>query len=945
MGQQSLPGFEEIKPKPAAAKKAAKTEPAKEAFEFPLPEPLENFDSLKGRTVYVIDAHALIYQVFHAMPPISSPSGQPVGAVHGFTRDIIELIARRKPDLLFCAFDHSAVTFRHEFYPKYKSTRKAMPDDLRPQIGDIRRMVAAMNIPVVDLPNYEADDILATLAREVEERGGECVLVTTDKDCRQLISDRVTMLNIRKNQFYDAKSLMKDWGIRPDQVVDFQALTGDSTDDVPGVALIGPKIAKELLEKYDTLENVLDNASELSGKKRRENLMNGREVAELSRRLVRLDQNCPVELDWPGSVVGPFPREKALELCNEFGFRRLTDRIMQWNLAVESAPPPDDWVTEYHIIDSLEALSEIVAEMQQQPRVSLDTETTSTMPRFAEIVGYSFCWEFGKAFYVPVSSPDGEPQLDPAAALEILRPFFENADVKKVGQNLKYEKIVLRAAGVELRGVEFDTMVADYLLDPGQRNHSLDDLSHRYLHHQTIKIKEIIGVGKKQILMNEAPVEQVAEYAAEDAEVPWRLYEQLHERLEKEGLATLFSTLEIPLIEVLAEMEFNGIRIDIERLAELSKKHGERIASLETDIYEIAGKEFNIDSRQQLGEILFEDFGLPVIKKTKTGPSTDVEVLTQLADQHELPAKIVEYRQSAKLKSTYVDALPEQLHPETQRIHTSFMQDVAATGRLSSKDPNLQNIPIRTEEGREIRSAFVAPADDWRLLTADYSQIELRVLAHFSGDETLLQAFADGEDIHTRVASEVYEVAVADVSPEMRRSAKAINFGIIYGQSAFGLAKSLDISRDQASEFIDAYFERYPGVEQFMEDVLENALQKGSVETIEGRRRLVEGVRPPKKRSSRSRNLPERIAINTVIQGSAADLIKRAMLQVHSALQSSDLKTKLLLQIHDELVFEFPLEEQAALTELVQTQMTNVGQLKTPLVVDVKVGSDWASCE
>ncbi|MCA9144553.1 MAG: DNA polymerase I [Planctomycetaceae bacterium] len=900
-------------------------------------------DSLEGQTVYVIDSHSLIYQVFHAMPPLSSPSGQPVGAVHGFIRDVVDIIENKRPNYLFCAFDYpKEVTFRHDLYDKYKANRESMPEDLRPQIPSIHRMLAAMGVPVLQLQGYEADDILATIARITDERGGTCYVVTSDKDCRQLITDRVKMYNIRKQQEFDAAALMEDWGVRPDQVVDYQALVGDSVDNVPGVPLIGPKAARELLETHGTLDQVLATADPNSKKKRELNLVNFRDQALLSRDLVRLVNDVPIEIDWKAGRVGGVDTEVAKELCREFGFRQLADQVA--NLTAAAAPT--EWKSDYRTVATPEALAELVEKMSRQSRISIDTETTSTNPRWAEIVGYSFSWKAGEGFYVPVRAPQGEPQLDPQLAHEALRVILEDPAIEKIGQNLKYDIVVLRNIGVTLRGVAFDTMVADYLLVPGERSHSMDDMALRYLNHKTISIKELIGTGKKQIRMDEVPVAQVTEYAAEDADVPVRLTAILERKLKAEGLDDLYRSVELPLVEILAELEFNGIKVDVERLRELSDRFGERLAKLEIEIYEIAGEEFNIESPKQLSKLLFEKFSLPVIKKTKTGASTDVEVLTELAKQHPLPAKIIDYRQNAKLKSTYVDALPELVHPITKRIHTSFKQDVAATGRLSSTEPNLQNIPIRTEEGREIRSAFLPGEPDWLLMTADYSQIELRVLAHFSGDEAMCQAFAEDRDIHTQVASEVYGVPLEEVTREMRRSAKAVNFGVIYGQSAFGLAKSLDIDKDEAATFIDAYFARYTGVDAFMKKVLEDCRANRYVSTILGRRRAVDGVRDPSRvGDSRQRTLPERIAINTVIQGSAADLIKQAMINVYGRLQREKSSARMLLQIHDELVFEVPTEELTGLAALVTEEMTAAGRLNVPLKVDVKAGKTWAECE
>ncbi|MFV1964787.1 MAG: DNA polymerase I [Pirellulaceae bacterium] len=898
--------------------------------------------SLEGEFVLVVDAHSLIYQVFHAMPEITGPAGQPVGAIYGFIRDILDLLENLRPQYLFCAFDLPGETFRHRDYAEYKANREAMPDDLQLQIPNIRRMLAALGVPNLECPGYEADDVLATVAREVTQLHGSCAVVTSDKDCRQLINDHVRLYNIRKDEMFDAEALFALWGVWPEQVVDFQALVGDRIDNVPGVPLIGPKIARELIQQYGTLENVLDHAEEVNGKKRRENLINFRGQALLSRKLVRLDAYVPVQIDWVAGRVGDVDVEAAVELCREFGFRRLAERLD----ASKAQDTQAEWSSHYRTVESLEDLQSLVDAMRQQARIAIDTETTSTNPRFAEIVGYSFAWRPGEAYYVPVRAPQGEPRLDADAVAGLLKPVFEDANIEKIGQNLKYDVIVLRNMGVRVKGAQFDTMVADYLLDPGERNHGLDDLAQRYLSHVKIKIKELIGTGKNQKRMDEVPVALVTEYASEDADVPLRLANILGRRLEDEGLDELFHRLEMPLIEVLVEMEFNGIKVDVARLEQLSGRFGQRMAQLETEIHELAGGPFNIDSRLQLANVLFEELGLPVVKKTKTGPSTDVEVLSKLARQHPLPAKVIEYRQNAKLKSTYVDALPQLVHPETGRVHTSFKQDVAATGRLSSTEPNLQNIPVRTPAGREIRSAFLPGEEGWSLVTADYSQIELRVLAHFSGDEALRQAFAEDLDIHRQVASEVYGVPLAEVTSEMRRSAKAVNFGVIYGQSAFGLAKALGITSEDAATFIDAYFSRYEGVDNFIKKVLEECRGKGYVSTVLGRRRAVKGVRDPSQfGNSRQRNLPERIAINTVIQGSAADLIKQAMIGVYSRMRRETFRARMLLQIHDELVFEVPSGELSDLVMMVTEEMTSAGCLDVPLRVDVKAGPTWAACE
>jgi DNA polymerase-1 len=894
--------------------------------------------SFAGLTVWVIDANSLIFQVFHALPEMTSPRGEPVSAVYGFTRDMLYLLEEKKPDFLLVAFDASEQTFRHELYENYKGTRSEMPVDLIPQFEPIRRLLAGMNVPVLELGGYEADDILATIAHEVNEREGECYIVTGDKDARQLITERVKVYNIRKNQMYDAAALKEDWGVRPEQVVDFQALVGDSVDNVPGVPLIGPKIASEYLQRYDTLDNLLEHAAELPKGKRRDNLINMREQALLSRELVRLDRHTPVDYDWAEARVCGVNSAALAALFNELGFHTFAAKFA----ALPELKTESEWVADYQTIDTPERLAWLIAQMSAQPLIAFDTETTHIHPRFAEIVGYSFAWKDGEAYYVPVKAPPGEPQLDPQATLEALRTVLENPAIAKCGQNLKYDMIVLRSAGVNVAGASFDSMIASYLLDAGERNHNLDELALRYLNHTTIKIEELIGTGRNQKRMDEVPISAITPYASEDADVALRLREPLAARMREANLEKLFDELEVPLVEVLVELEYNGIKIDSELLAGLSREYGEVLAKVEQEIYELAGREFNIGSPKQLGEILFDVHKLPMLKRTKTGGSTDADVLEELARLHPLPAKIMEYRQYAKLKSTYVDALPQLVHPQTGRVHASFNQVVAATGRLSSHDPNLQNIPVRNERGREIRAAFLPGHEGWKLLAADYSQIELRVLAHFSGDATLCESFHNDEDIHTRVASQVYGVPLEAVTSDMRRGAKAVNFGVIYGQSPFGLAKALDIEKSEAAEFIDAYFSRYPGVDRFLSHILEECPKTGYVSTILGRRRAIRGIRHV---TSRQRNLPERTAINTVIQGSAADLIKLAMINVHRRLRREQRRARMLLQIHDELVFEVPPDELESVGQLVVEEMSGVMELAVPLKVDLKTGDNWAQCQ
>ncbi len=907
---------------------------------------------ISGWTICAVDAFSLIFQVFHAMPEMTSPAGEPVNAVYGFVRDMLQLIESRCPDALLCAFDLPGPTFRDELYEDYKAGRDEMPEELASQLPKIREVVEALGIPVLASPGFEADDVLATVAQLCDENSANCLLVSGDKDCRQLISDRVSILNIRKDLVYDADALMADWGIRPDQVVDFQALVGDKVDNVPGVPLIGPKIAQQLIETYGTLENVLDRAEEVKGAKRKQNLIDYREQALLSKQLVRLDRQVPVTPDWAACRVGAIDRERLGELFQDFGFRSLAQRAFKLDGPANTVSQVQRPEAKYHLVNSAEKLDELVATLETQQLISIDTETTDINPRAAEIVGYALAYRAGEGHYVAVRGPVANQVIDPAIAADRLRPILEDANIAKIGQNLKYDQVVLRSAGIMLAGIEFDTMVASYLLDAGERSHNLDHLSSRYLDHTTTKIETLIGTGKHQKRMDEVPIADVAPYAGEDADLPLQLQPILAARLEQDKLDKLNTEVEIPLLTVLSEMEFLGIRVDTERLADLSEQYTKHLHELSIEIEEMAGHPLNIGSPKQLAQLLFEELGLPVVKKTKTGASTDASVLEELAPMHPLPAKIVEHRQYSKLLSTYVNALPELVHPETGRVHTSFNQVVAATGRLSSNNPNLQNIPIRTSAGREIRSAFRAGPDGWRLLAADYSQIELRVLAHFTDDPTLCQAFANDEDIHTMVASQVEGIEMEQVDSAMRRRAKAVNFGIIYGQSPFGLAKSLGIEQAEAAEFIETYFARYPGVLDFFTRTLNDCRAQGYVTTLLGRRRAVQGVRPvpdefrePRTGALRQLNLPERTAVNTVIQGSAADLIKLAMLGVHRRLKQSSLSAAMLLQIHDELVFEVPPGEVDELANLVIEEMANVAELKVPLKVDVKHGDNWADCE
>jgi DNA polymerase-1 len=952
--QTSLPGMEPP---------TVESGPTGRSAEDSLDKPADAAPDIAGWTIYAVDSHSLIFQVFHAMygSELSSPRGEPVSAVYGFTRDLLQIIEKKKPTALVCAFDLSGPTFRHDLYDAYKADRGEMPEALASQIPKIRQVLDVLQIPILECPGYEADDVLAAIARMCDEGGATGLIVTGDKDCRQLISDQVSVYNIRKDEVYSYDQLAADWGIRPEQVIDFQALVGDKVDNVPGVPLIGPKLAKELLDQYGTLENVLDHADDVPGAKRKQNLKEHREAAIMSRRLVELDRRTPVSVDWQAARVGGFDADRVTEAFRDLGFRSLADRALAVAAATSGVDKTDrpapavvsQVEADYHLVDTPQELDVLVRQLEQQSLISFDTETTNISARSAEIVGYAVAYKPGQGFYIAVRGPEGERVLDPIAVADALRPILENPHIKKIGQNLKYDMVALRGAGIRLRGVAFDTMIADYLLDSGERTHNLDHLARKYLAHETIKITEVIGPpGKKQLRMDQASIAAVARYAAEDADIPLRLLPILQQRLETDGLEKLNDEVETPLIDVLADLEHIGVRVDVDRLAALSTEYGARLQALREEIEVLAGRPINIDSPKQLAELLFGELKLPVIKKTKTGSSTDAEVLEELAPLHPLPAKIVEYRQYAKLLGTYIDALPAMVHPLTGRVHGQLNQVVAATGRLSSSNPNLQNIPVRTREGREIRSAFVAGEPGWVLLAADYSQIELRILAHCSGDDTLRAAFAADEDIHQLVASQVYAVARDEVTSEMRRHAKAVNFGIIYGQSPFGLAKSINISQEEAAKFIETYFAKYPGVLTFLTDTLVECRERGYVSTLMGRRRAIQGVRPvppglrePKTGALRQLNLPERTAVNAVIQGTAADLIKLAMIRVQHRIREQGLPGRMLLQIHDELLFETPPAAAAELAALVREEMSSVMDLAVPLKVDVKVGPNWAECE
>jgi DNA polymerase-1 len=937
---------------------------------------------------YLIDAHSLIFQVFHAIPRMSSPSGLPTNALFGFARDLL-FVRGLRPEYLVCAFDRAEPTFRSEIYPEYKAHREAMPDDLQLQLPHIHRLLEALAIPAVSHPRFEADDVLATIAVAAAARGQDVYLCTSDKDCRQLIDGHVRLFNLRKRQEFGRAELLEDWGVTPEQVVDLQTLVGDPVDNVRGVPGIGIKTAAKLLQEFGTLENVLANIDKVAGKKRQESLREAVKEIPRTRDLVRLATDVPIKLDWDAWRLRGVDVEKFLALCREWGFHSLANQVRnlsvahgQSSVAEEHEPiqgelfpfganspaneptnngqrTTDHWEATNHLVETDKKFEAFFKQLRKQKRFAIDLETTSLSPLEAEIVGVAISWKPGEAWYLALRGPDGAKVLEPETTLERLRGVLEDPAVAKVNQNIKYDLLVLRGRGVEPQGVAGDPMVADYLLHAGERSHNLEELSRRYLNHQVIPITDLIGKKNKkqpQLRMDQVPTERVAEYAGEDADVAWRLCEHLEPELAKAvpggppPLRKLYDDLEVPLIEVLAELEYNGIRLDIPYLRRLGEEMGRQLTEFENEIYALAGHPFNIGSLVQLRKVLFDELKLPVQGRTGvTGAaSTDQETLEKLAALDHpgsaLPRKILEHRQLSKLKGTYVDALPELVNPSTGRIHASFNQTVAATGRLSSSDPNLQNIPVRREQGQQIRRAFL-PAAGWLLLTADYSQVELRLLAHFCGDETLKRAFGEDRDVHAAVASEIFGVPEAEVTGEMRRMAKTVNFGVLYGMSGHGLAQRLRIKRDEANRFIDAYFARYPRVLDYQARLLDECRRSGYVSTILGRRRRFDTGAIRANSTYRQRNTTEREAINMEIQGSAADLLKLAMLNLYRRLRESKLKARMLLTVHDELVFEAPPEEMDAVAELAAIEMTTALALSVPLKVDLAAGSNWLEVE
>ncbi len=912
-----------------------------------------------NNTLYLVDASSYIYRAYYAVRHLTSPAGHPTNAIYGFIQMLLKLLKDHQPQHLAMVFDAGRVTFRTEIYPDYKANRAAMPDDLRMQMGPIRDVVRAFNISSLELEGFEADDIIGGLARRFAEQGGRVVVVTGDKDLMQIVSDRITLLDTMKDKQSGIAEVFERFGVGPELVADILGLAGDASDNIPGVPGIGEKTATKLIQEFGSLDQLLDRAGEVKGKNG-EKLREFREQALLSRRLATIEYNVPMEIALEDLAAREPDQEVLNAFFKQYGFTSLIKGITaKSTLSSEK----------YQTVTSMDQLKKLVHDLEQAGEFAIDLETSSLDPRDAEIVGLSFSFKKHEAYYIPVGhlvchtpvtekGAEGalfafsENSTDPVCAefqpgqlprqnvLEFLRPLLENPAIRKVGQNIKFDMQVLQTNGITLNGVWFDTMLASYLLNPTRQGHGLDALSVEHLGHKMISYSEVAGSGKAQINFSHVEIEAASRYACEDADATWLLREKFAPLLSGNCLDELFKTVEVPLIPILAEMENHGVLLDTVMLEQLSADFASRMAKLEERIFELAGGSFNLNSPKQMGEVLFERMQLKSGKKTKgkTGFSTDNEVLTSLAEEHEIARLILDYRGVSKLKSTYSDALPRLINPRTGRVHTSYNQTVTNTGRLSSSDPNLQNIPIRSDEGRMIRHAFIAQPG-FVILSADYSQIELRVLAHLSGDPVFCHAFANDEDIHTRTASEVFGLFPEMVTPEMRRQAKTINFGIIYGQGAFSLAKQLGIARKTAEEFISAYKERHSKAVGFLESCIRQAEEAGYVTTILGRRLPIADINST---NGNLRSFAQRNAINYPIQGSAADIIKNAMIRVEARIKKEQLKSRLIMQVHDELVFEVAEEELLEMQLLVDQEMANAVAMKVPLKVDISHGANWS---
>ncbi len=884
---------------------------------------------------------------------LSSPSGEPTKATYIFSTALLGLIEKYSPDMLVVAMDPKEPSFRVDIYPDYKATRPPMPDDLPVQIDRIEQILESLRIPMLRVPGFEADDVIGTLSRKASNEGIDVYICSRDKDMMQLVGDHVFTFDIKNGECIGSEEMFAKYGVNPCQFVDILALQGDSSDNVPGVPDVGPKTALSWIQKYGSLDNLYAHADDIGGKRGR-SLREHKEQAYLSQKLVTIDCNAPLDIDFDKFALKEPDLEKLGKLFTELDFTRLMKQLSIKPSEGEGVSgktgvvevQADSALNEpldvnYELIDTDEKFEKFYKQLSGQKIFAFDTETNSIDAMKADLVGLSFSWKSGSGFYLPVKAPLGGKCLSVKLIREKLGPIMSDSKIKKVGQNIKYDLLVMQGAGIEVEGVYFDTMVASYVLSPERMGHGLDLMAKDYLDYETISITELIGKGKNQLTFDMVDTEAACRYAAEDSDITWRLYEYLSGRLDRSGeLRKLFEEVEMPLVSVLWRMESHGVSLDTDLLRKMSNEISDSLDRLTDKIYELAGSVFNIDSPKQLAEVLFDKLGMKSVKQGKTMRSTDASVLESLKQDHEIVSYLLEYRQLVKLRNTYVDKLGQLINPRTNRVHCSFNQTVTATGRLSSSDPNLQNIPIRTELGRKIRSAFIPADDNDCIVSADYSQIELRMLAHFSSDQALIKAFEEDQDIHSFVASQIYQVGLDEVTSQMRANCKAVNFGIIYGQGAYGLSRTIGISQKEAKEFINDYFSRYRSIKEFMEGIVARARKSGYAETILGRRRVITGLNS---RNFNTRTSAERMAVNTTIQGSAADLIKIAMINIDRKIREKQINASMTLQIHDELVFEVPENGSEKIAAQISREMTDAMDLNVPLKVDVSVGPTWLS--
>jgi len=888
--------------------------------------------SQEKKTVYLIDGSSYLHRAYHAIRNLSNSKGFPTNAILGFTKMIMKLLADKNPRYLAIVFDTKEPTFRHKIYEDYKANRPPMPEDMAVQIPVIKSIIKNLNLKIIEKEGYEADDVIGTLARISEEKGYNVVIVSGDKDFRQVITTKTSLLDTMKNKFTDYTSLKQTYGFGPEKFIDVMGLSGDSTDNIPGVPGVGEKTAIDLIRDFGSFENVFDHVEEIKKKKLKQNLQEFRHNALLSKKLVTIDSFVPLEDDVEQLKVGTPQSEELAKTFRKYEFRGLWEQFAL----------REDVPKEYSLCLSKDALSTLIKQVKEKAIISIDTETTSKNPLQAKLVGISFSCEEQKGYYLPLAHAysGAPPQLNISESLEALREVLEDERIAKVGQNIKYDAEVLKLHGVTLRGIHFDTMIASYIINPSLRQHNLDYLAQHYLNHKMISYEEVVGKGRNACNFSDIEVEKAMAYSCEDADITLRLMQILDEKMKFDKNEALFYGLEMKLLPVLMDMEMTGIKIDIPFFEQISVRFANRIKKIEREIFDEAGMEFNINSPQQLGYVLFEKLQLPVQKKTsKTKKySTDVRVLKKLtAFPNKIPELVLRYRTLSKLKSTYLDALVKMVEPSAGRVHTSYNQTVAATGRLSSSNPNLQNIPIRGEDGREIRKGFISE-DGKYLVSADYSQVELRIFAHYSKDEAFMRAFKQNEDIHTRTAAEILGVENQAVTPEMRRIAKAVNFGIIYGMGARKLGEELGIDLKTAKKYISVYYERYQGVARYRQEMIEIAHKNGYVSTLFNRRRYLPDINHG---NHVIRAEAERMAINTPIQGTAADLIKMAMINIYQRLNQECSRSKMLLQVHDELVFEIPEEELDTVVLMIKDKMESVYALRVPLKVDINIGKNW----